>query len=417
MALNQLHFEEFSCQSNIHGHTWLADEDCSWSGKLLISQIKGRIVCCAYNNTCSSGSCDMQFVSRDVVFEELVGKGQILAIDCFQSKHNGNVIGITTCNDSKDCCLHIFSRFTLPSFKSESPKEHTSFQWHGDDDTAQFFPLPYVPNQLTHCPLQTSGLENSSDNTAFILLGCDNACHIFCDENQDGIFIELDAKDHFPELMSLNYLPIFVEIKCIQKTRLTAIGFENGLINLMHVDIKSKTILRKHIYMHDSPISSMSLFNFPCKSNNDIHLLVAVSRSDSVLYASVQKNGFLVPVILNESSKYDVVTCCAVNYEHFAKKLKVLIGTFGKRTLVYQCDASLDHSMHSHSQSKTTVLKPTQTFDFSHPVMGIKFGDLTGDGLNEMTVISTKGMHIFQYEPSSLTKSTIYKEVLPSSNP
>lgn len=352
------------------------------------------------------------------MFEELVGKGQILAIDCFRSEHNGNVIGITTCNDSMDCCLHIFSHFTLPSFKSESPKEHSSFQWHGDDDTAQFIPLPYVPNQLTHCPLQTSSSDIDSDNTAFILLGCDNACHVFCDENQDGIFIELNAKDHFPELTRLDNLPISIELKYFQSTRLTAIGFENGKISLTVTDIKTKTILQKYTFMHDSPISGMSLFDFPKKSDTDIHLLVVVSRSDSVLYLSVQKNGFSLPFLLSESSKYDVATCCAVNYKHFANTFEVLIGTFGKRTLTYQCPIPLCQSVNRQSLNKAGVLKPAQVFDFAHPVMGIKFGDLTGDGIDEMTIVSTKGMHIFQYEPYSLAKSYLFpKEIIsPPSN-
>ena len=388
---------DFMCgQTNIYGVVSLPNHATK---KLLISTIQGKVYCCEYQKNAATG---IRTTIQEVPFPN-ISKGQIISIDCFTSQNHGIVVGITYSKDLNDSFLNIYWNVL-----SEEDQ-----RWNSESFNENFYTcdLKFIPGQLTHYKI-------INDETVFLLLGCDKKCHVYTQSEADSkmLISERNIGDYFPELAELSDLPTYIDLKTIDNTtRCTCIGFDTGFTQIHIVDIKTETKQTYCTNKLDCPVSQVLLFsdlNYTAAKHaadfsqklvkrelqaskwiKKYNLVVVNSRDRSVVYRDVMKFGLNNPIYLKGSNDYDVATCCDIADVDHDGQHEVVIGTYGQKMLIYNFDMSLP------SGSEVDAIWSRK---FAHPLIKVKFVDLVGDGINEIALISSKGLHVLQHNVMEL---------------
>lgn len=177
----------------------------------------------------------------------------------------------------------------------------------------------------------------------------------------------------------------------------------------------------------------------------DFSLLVTSALEVAVVYKNVLKVGFKHQVVLPQSDLYDCALCTCVADIDWDGQNELLIGTYGQVLLVYKYiapeekDANHQHtdvqaepkSENCSPEETTTTASASKEGDegqerrgegaegggaakegdqgglgryellwsrsFAHPLLALNHFDLTGDGLREIIVLSTRGLHVLQH--------------------
>ncbi|VDO74047.1 unnamed protein product [Schistosoma margrebowiei] len=162
----------------------------------------------------------------------------------------------------------------------------------------------------------------------------------------------------FPELTKLPTTLIFLhmDFKIINNIRFSAFGSQDGWFGLFAVDMKSRRTIRHFYLSHESPITSIKIFqqfngSDPAseevnKDNEnvsilkkDVNCLVCSAFEPTVVYCNIFKNnGFSVQnqLILPFSTDFDHVNCASVDDFNLDGKTEIILGTFGQRLLYYE---------------------------------------------------------------------------------
>ena len=98
----------------------------------------------------------------------------------------------------------------------------------------------------------------------------------------------------------------------------------------------------------------------------------------SVVYMDVINFGFSLPFVLRQSASFDVVTCGEAVDVDLDGDREVVLGTAGEQLNVYKW---------SHAVQNWTLQFSKRMND---PVHAVRTVDLTGDGLEELVVQTTK---------------------------
>jgi len=176
--------------------------------------------------------------------------------------------------------------------------------------------------------------------------------------------------------------------------RYTCTGDEDGTLSLsvVKVDSEGAETKEEHVRKFSAPIAQVT-FVAPG------HLLVAATWEGAVMYFDYDVHGLSKGIMVYDSMNHDVVTsiCPIERLDGHG----FCIGTFGKTLLTYKIEG---HDCVKQWQRK-----------FRTPVLQIRSFDLTGDGLQDIAVISAGGLHLLQLNDQLVTKH-ISQKIAPKKN-
>jgi len=97
-----------------------------------------------------------------------------------------------------------------------------------------------------------------------------------------------------------------------------------------------------------------------------------------------------------------VVTCAwAADLRQDGGPAVLLLGTFGQELLAYTQLPTLPED--NDDQRWQLAWRKT----FAAPVIGVRYADLTGDGVRELIVITTRGVQVLQHNLGAIKARTI----------
>ncbi len=124
-----------------------------------------------------------------------------------------------------------------------------------------------------------------------------------------------------------------------------------------------------------------------------------------LFYRNVTINNFSDPVVLSGTDAQDCITSSSICDIDLDGKNEILLGTFGKSCFI--CRIPIDN----HKLNITDGLSfPAESFpicrvlSLSASAYGILAFDFTHDGLDEIIIATTKGLHIYQLELNEVVK-------------
>jgi len=201
---------------------------------------------------------------------------------------------------------------------------------------------------------------------------------IMSDAEMDKITPEFDhMEDHGATLA------IDVKISPDNTHRYTCVGYEDGYCSLSIVEITEtgQCILKKKSEKYYSSTISSILFI------NSSQLLISPMWEGVVFYPDVL-NGFGNAEFVENSNKFDAVTslCNSKRLGGLDSGTGFCVGTFGKRLLVY--------SIENKGSGNCCKLKWDRKFRY--PILQLRSFDITGDGLQDIAVLSSGGLHLLQ---------------------
>ena len=375
---HEINFDLLRSQSNIYGISSFKNPS-SASSKLLISLLEGSIMVWEYNR---SSENEMKCVSKEVAFTYIPGKCHIISVNSFSCVARGLIVGVTFCKESSENFLNIYCSY--------GDDVSAGQEWNIDHvaKNCRIFELSFTPYQLTHCKV-TSPRDGENKNV-FILLGSDGGFHVYAQGKNKDEFTNVVTADYFCEFDGNYGIPTFLEIYNTEDKRISAIGNAVGGVTVLSVDAASNTIKSSWSIQHNSPIAQCSLF---CDCDA-MHLVVVSAREVAVVYKNVLKNGLKEQIILDGSDNYDVITSCAVADINYDGMNEILIGSYGGEAIAYSFDP----------KNEAKFLKKVWSRKFSAPILKLQLLDLTGDGMDEMVVVTTSGVHMMQANLTSLLR-------------
>ncbi|XP_017650968.1 KICSTOR complex protein kaptin isoform X1 [Nannospalax galili] len=399
-------FTRFSSQSNVYGLAGGADG----RGELLAATLKGKVLGFRYQDLRQK----IRPVAKELQFNYIPVDAEIVSIDTFNKSppKRGLVVGITFIKDSGDkgspflniyCDYEPGSEYNLDSIA----------------ESCLNLELQFTPFQLCHAEVQVGDqLE-----TVFLLSGNDPAIHLYKENEGLHQFEEQPVENLFPELTDLTSSVLWLDVRNLPGTsrRLSALGCQNGYVRVAHVDQQSQEVLQTWTVLQDGPISRVIVFSLSdavdppthvssiatkdSPQQEEYNLLVASMLEPAVVYRDLLNQGLEDQLLLPGSDQFDSVLCGLVTDVDLDGQPEVLVATYGQELLCYKYRRLPEAGPGFHLLWQRT---------FSSPLLAMAHVDLTGDGLQELAVVSLKGVHILQHsliQASELVLTRLRRQV------
>ncbi|OQR87842.1 hypothetical protein ACHHYP_07979 [Achlya hypogyna] len=207
---------------------------------------------------------------------------------------------------------------------------------------------------------------------------------------------QLDAEAFavfFPHLVGFRHAVTAYHSVVVDGTRIVALGCGNGVVHFVHGPARADSVAADFVattFELDGPISNINVFSprvvdgrVSCKA------LVSASIGYAVVYADpFDASG--APEFLPDSDYYDSLLCCASADVDFDGEPELLLGSFSNALVAYKA---------ANTDGKATwTLEPRSKWDFFFfgPVYSIVVQDMNGDGVDEIVVASTDGIHVLE---------------------
>lgn len=402
--MTEVHFSGLPSQSNIYGMTTLTMGDVN---SVLVSCLQRNIFCIEYARSSRNVTVPS---SREIHFTYLPEGADVVAIDAF-GRPVGNsldiIIGIAFVR-SGDCQP---SKQYLNIYSQGEPGSGLDLDKIAQG--CQNLELGYIPYQLTHAALFPEKPGQKSGEMVFLLSGCDRQIHLLREDKSHQSYGEASIRDHFPEFADVPdvVLRVALEYTDDRMRRVSAVGCESGLLRVAVAEFGDSEIrvVSSWALDLDSPLSVIRLFQDatsmhvpeflenaalgkkeePSLDAVEVHLLVGSTLGPSLVYRNVLNRGLGEGVVLPHAEGFDAVTCGCVADIDFDGIHEVVLGTYGQEVLVYKLEKA-------QSGGYSYALHWQQTV--SHPVLSVRYLDITGDGVRELLVLSSKGLHILQHD-------------------
>ncbi|XP_022379628.1 KICSTOR complex protein kaptin isoform X2 [Enhydra lutris kenyoni] len=274
--------------------------------------------------------------------------------------------------------------------------------------------LQFTPFQLCHAEVQVGNqLE-----TVFLLSGNDPAIHLYKENEGLHQFEEQPVENLFPELTNLTSSVLWLDVHNLPGTsrRLSALGCQSGYVRVAHVDQRSQEVLQTWTILQDGPISRVIVFSLSAPEETkdptqreEYSVLVASMLEPAVVYRDLLNRGLEDQLLLPGSDQFDSVLCGLVTDMDLDGRPEVLVATYGQELLCYKYfgpECGLSQAEHG--------FRLLWQRGFSSPLLAMAHVDLTGDGLQELAVVSLKGVHILQHslvQASELVLTRLRHEV------
>ena len=337
----------------------------------------------------------------EIQFTYIPSGAEIISLDAFNRSESEDdfVIGVTIIKDGGGQYLNIYSDLDVMI-------DHKPFQLENLAQNCVSLLLDFIPYQLTHCRV--------SDCVVWLLAGSDNKIHVYSEDKDKHMYLEVDSANILPEFnRHFPSVPLWTDVAAAGDCRVTATCCESGVLVMTRINTSDNTGLQTWEKQFDSPLSSVRLFsispptmklpsfmNSPVStrdntrdiSSNDLHLVVT-ALGQSQVFHNVVDHDLSRGRVLPESDGYDVVTCSCVADVAMTGTNCVLLGTYGHMILCYTL-----HTDHWTLQWSRSV---------SAPVLGLRCEDVTGDGVREIVVVTSKGVQVLQPQLDNVKKLTI----------
>ncbi|KAM5133902.1 KICSTOR complex protein kaptin [Callospermophilus lateralis] len=394
-------FTRFSSQSNVYGLAGGA----GGRGELLAATLKGKVLGFRYQDLRQK----IRPVAKELQFNYIPVDAEIVSIDTFNKSppKQGLVVGITFIKDSGDkgCpFLNIYCDYEPGS----------EFNLDSIAQSCLNLELQFTPFQLCHTEVQVGDqLE-----TVFLLSGNDPAIHLYKENEGLHQFEEQPVENLFPELTNLTSSVLWLDVHNLPGTsrRLSALGCQSGYVRVAHVDQRSQEVLHMWTVLQDGPISRVIVFSLtapeeaPDQPRQEACSVLVVSMLEpAVVYRDLLNRGLEDQLLLPGSDQFDSVLCGLVTDVDLDGQPEVLVATYGQELLCYKY-----RGPESGLPGATPGFQLLWRRSFSSPLLAMAHVDLTGDGLQELAVVSLKGMHILQHsliQASELVLTRLRRQV------
>ncbi|KAK8763550.1 hypothetical protein V5799_033839 [Amblyomma americanum] len=372
--MNEAHFSGLPSQSNIYGMTTLNIGDAN---KVLVSCLQRNVFCIEYTRNKKNVLTPS---SREIHFTYLPEGADVIAIDAFSKSVPDNldiIIGIA---------------FIRP----------------GENQLARHYLNIYSQSE-PGCGLDLDRIARK---------------HLFLPKDIHQTYSEIPIQSYFPEFADIPDIVLAMDLKYKEGngSRISAIGCESGFLQVAVTAQKNRgeiEIVSSWQVDLDSPISGLHLFEdrtiWPlpdfvkntaelsrCYESQGLaqktHLLVCRALVPSFVYRDVLDRGLDQHAMLPRSDDFDSVVCGCVADIDMDGVNEVILGTYGQEVLVYKLECR------SAGRESYELLWHQMV---SHPILSIEYMDLTGDGVCELLVLSTKGLHILQHDLRETTSICI----------
>jgi len=336
--------------------------------------------------------------TKQLQFTYLPNGSEIVSIDAFNksSETNDFVIGVTIVKGSETgSCgqyINIYSDWQPDAQNiDDCESEHSCLSLE----------LEFIPYQLSHVIV--------GSQFYWILGGSDNKIHVFSEAESIQSYEELEEDDTLAEFAApLPCVPLFTDIFTKDGIRTTGTVCENGYLVVSKVDVQRNELLKTWNTTFDAPLTSIAFIRHQThqlkkpeflskvlpdeissssvtKEQTKLSLAVGYSLKESMVFTDIDTHGLTKIQWLESSFDYDCVTCLWVADITFQGKPTILLGTYGQELLGYTQDSAGTWQLSWH--------KPV-----SAPILGIRYADLTGDGVKEVIVITSTGVQVFQHQ-------------------
>uniref|UniRef100_T1J5Z3 Kaptin n=1 Tax=Strigamia maritima TaxID=126957 RepID=T1J5Z3_STRMM len=415
LSFREAHFFGLPSQSNVYGMTNLSTA----SNSILVASLRNPAI---YTIEFHKTTERILPSTKEIHFTYIPSGAEIISIGAFNKSDLGNdfVIGIT------------FIKVAIPdrmAIDNQTSAQYLNiyFDWESGPDfnldsiaqSCTSVSLVFIPYQLYNTKIFNGDVQE----TVWLLSGSDAQIHLYRENKSMHKFVEESVKEQFPEFDKLPSIVMWMNIVNIEanEKRLTAIGCEDGYLGVFYVNTETKTIEANWDICHDGPITYLQFFTTSSTikvpvclesvskltDSNDpsFHLLVTNSLEPSVVYRNVLKDGLENQLILPDSDHYDCVLCACVADVDMDGRNEIVLGTYGQEILIYKYNGD---NINSESDSEEFCLEPEYYLkwqkSFAYPLHSIKYIDITNDGMNELIVLSLKGMHILQHPSEEVAK-------------
>ncbi|KAJ3636757.1 hypothetical protein MTP99_000270 [Tenebrio molitor] len=394
-VLKETHYFNLPSQANIYTVTHLQAANCPH--KMLVASLKRDIFCIEYQD---SGGALIP-TTREVSFTYIPSGAEIISVDAFNKSATKNefVIGITIIKngnllDSYEFYLNIYSEW----------EESDEFNIDNIAQNCLNVELTFTPYQLTHTNLivwEDGRIANKE--IVFLLSGSDNQVHIYREYTTDHLYKEVENKEFFPEFVKTPSPVVWIDIHFDEDSteRITAVACECGYVRLTKVCLKTNKLIFNFSTKLNNYISHVSMYPnetaVPLEGalanlstgkltrKGALNLLVVNTILPPVLFEDVLTCGLSKYVSLPRHDYTCVLTCCQIADVDFDGEKEILVGNSAEEIMLYKRDPD-----------KGWCLEELKMF--SSPIISMKYVDLLEDGVNELVVLSMKGVHFLQHD-------------------
>ncbi|XP_074034569.1 KICSTOR complex protein kaptin [Leptinotarsa decemlineata] len=400
-----VHFFYTPSQGNIYTMTDI--QLVNGSTKLLVASLKREIFCFDFQES-SSGL--LIPTTKEVSFTYIPNGAEIISIDAFNKSTNSNefVIGITIIKNSNDSEGHLETYLNI-----YAGEETEDFNIENIAQSCLNVELNFIPYKLFHTYLVTFE-DNAMVNKeiVFVLSGSDNQIHIFRENTTDHTYKEIENKDHFPEFSKTPSPVVWIDIYYSDdfKERITSFACECGYVKLLKVDVVSNKLVYNFSTRFGNYISKVYIFpefnsvtDYSFEKSTFLRELDIKSRGTSKKLNLVVVNTILPAVIFHDVLEFglsnyatlpridstSVLSSCEVADIDFDGQKEILIGTSGEKIMMYKKDKKGNWCLEELKK-------------ISAPVLGLKYIDITGDGVKDLVILSMRGVHVLQHDSSRL---------------
>jgi len=395
-------------QGNVYSKAAIASHG-SQTTKLIVATLNRKVFCLELSVSHCARPCGCVVVPQcqELQFTYIPSGAEIISIDAFNRSTVGNdfVIGVTIIKSvdggSPGQYLNIYS--------DQDSTSETELELDNLAQSCLSLELEFVPYQLSHCRLV-------EETPVWLLGGSDRRIHVYAEKNPEHIhmYTEVDPSLKLPEFQDpFPSVPLWTDIRIEGNVRISATGCECGFLQVTMVEISSCQVLSRFTHEFDGPLTCTRLFrvegepeeapaclSFPRVTKPDtselapLHLCVTYSLGSSKVFRDVLNAGLSDSMKLPLSNRYDTATCICVADLDLSGQKKLLLGTYGQELLVYK-------------QNEEQMWDLEWQRSLPAPILSLCQVDMTGDGVKELVVVTTRGVQVLQADLGSVKKVTI----------
>ena len=138
----------------------------------------------------------------------------------------------------------------------------------------------------------------------------------------------------------------------------------------------------------------LSLAKIPDEDKKSKLNILVNTASNSIVFEDILNQGLGKDVRLRNSNSTTCVLCSCIADINMDNQNEILLGTYEREVLVFS------------NNSETWELTNKKLFDA--PIHSICYTDLSGDGVNELVVLTQRSVHILQHDTNKIKE--IWKE-------
>ena len=398
-AYQEVHACRLQARTNLYGLTII--EDVAADGKRTTHFLVGTHSTDNIKVVCVSVS-DSRWSTQEIAFNYIPLDAEVISIDSFQ-RDGMFIVGVTlvksVANQPDVFFLNVYGASIAASGKKKRPFDLAALA-----SDCQPISIGYAPFQLTHMAV-TDALTGEI-SMAFVASGSDGRLHLYREDRASHEFFEQPIADHFPALDRLP--PSKTTCLALHSTedggRLIALGGQDGTLTLISIPVEAADADATTLsVVLDGTISFVSFFSdtrddFAVPASlapylkidepqqpQQLHLLVGSALDGAFVYHDVRREGLAACSRLPHSDAFDIVVCGHVAHGHGAGAPEIFVGTYGQELLVYKPAAAA-------AREYELVARRA----FVAPLYQLRSCDVTGDGLDELVVLTLTGVHFLQ---------------------